>query len=266
MDPTPMKNLKTTLRSGISALALCGMASAGTDKTLVSWLALANTTQQGGSALTIQWGDRFDGIVFGETAAGKWMAGSENFSRIQRDQQANAVEQADSRTLVQMAIVYQGNRISICRNGERYAGYEADNIDLLSPKDNIAVFGLRHVGAATGQTFQGSIEEARIYDRALTLEELKTLGPNEPSEIKPWACWTFEKGRETDVSGRFPINTLSNGARIEGGRLVLDANGATLVAAAKAMPVNSDGSPRWRMICPRNPKLPPCRRPRRRIG
>ena len=156
MDPTPMKNLRTTLRSGISALALCGMASAGTDKTLVSWLALA----------------------------------------------------------------YQGNRISICRNGERYASYEAANIDLLSPKDNLTVFGLRHVGAATGQTFQGAIEEARIYDRALTLEELKTLGPNEPSEIKPWACWTFEKGRETDVSGRFPINTLSNGARIEGGRVV----------------------------------------------
>ncbi|MCF7674072.1 MAG: GH32 C-terminal domain-containing protein [Akkermansiaceae bacterium] len=235
-----MKELKTTFRIGISAFALCGVASAGTDKTLVSWLALANTTPQGGSALTIQSGQRFDGIVFGETAAAKWMAGSENFSRIQQDQQANAVEQADRGTLIQMAIVYQGNRISICRNGEHYASYEAANIDLLSPKDNIAVFGLRHVGAATGQTLQGAIEEARIYDRALTLEELKKLGPNEPSAIKPWACWTFEKGRETDVTGRFPINTLSNGARIEGGRLVLDANGATLVAAAKAMPVNSD--------------------------
>ena len=50
---------------------------AGTDKTLVSWVCLANTTQQGGSALTIQRGDPFDGIVFGEKEAGKWMAGSD---------------------------------------------------------------------------------------------------------------------------------------------------------------------------------------------
>jgi hypothetical protein len=59
---------------------LAGSAVAGpaltADKTLVSWVSLANTTQQGGSALTIQSGDRFDGIVFGERVAVKWMAGS----------------------------------------------------------------------------------------------------------------------------------------------------------------------------------------------
>ena len=36
------------------------------DKTLVSWAILDNTTQQGGSALTIQQDDQFDEIVFGE--------------------------------------------------------------------------------------------------------------------------------------------------------------------------------------------------------
>ena len=46
-----------------------GAALAGTDKTLVSWVILDNTTQQGGSALTIQRGDQFDGIVFGEKAS-----------------------------------------------------------------------------------------------------------------------------------------------------------------------------------------------------
>ena len=48
------------------------------DKTLVVWVAPANLTQRGGSALTITDGsDRFDGIVFGELAGAKWMAGSE---------------------------------------------------------------------------------------------------------------------------------------------------------------------------------------------
>ena len=71
--------------------------TAGTDKTLVSWVALANTTQQGGSALTIQSGKAFDGIVFGEAAPGKWMAGSDYLARTQRDQQANALEKADDK-------------------------------------------------------------------------------------------------------------------------------------------------------------------------
>ena len=175
--------MTTNLVISFATLALCGAAVAGTDKTLVSWVCLANTTQQGGSALTIQSGDRFDGIVFGESVAGKWMAGREVFARTQGDQQANAVEKADDKTLVQMAIVYQGNQISIYRNGEPYVSYEAGNIDLLSAKDNMAVFGLRHVGANTGQNLLGAIEDARIYDRALAVEEIKKLQPNQPSEI-----------------------------------------------------------------------------------
>ena len=213
-------------------LALCGAASAGVDKTLVSWVTLANTTQQGGSALTIQRSDRFDGIVLGEKAPGRWMAGSEFYSRTQGGQQANAAENADNKTLIQMAIVYQGKRVSIYRNGEAYASYEANNIDLLESRDNMAVFGLRHVGAAFGQTLQGAIEDARIYDRALTLEEIKQLVADKESAIKPYAWWTFENGKESDRMGRFPINDLTGGARIEGGRLVLDTTGATLIATA----------------------------------
>lgn len=208
-------------------------ASAGTDKTLVSWVTLANTIQQGGSALTIQAGDQFDGIVFGERASGKWMAGSNFFARTQGDQQANAVEKADSKTPIQMAIVYKGNQISICRNGEIYASYEAGNIDLLSPKDNVAVFGLRHLGAEVGRTLQGSIEDARIYDRALTADELKKLEPKKESAIKPYAWWTFEKDKETDRMGRFPVNNLTDGAKIEDGRLILLTQGATLIAATR---------------------------------
>ena len=63
------------------------IAAAGeeTDKTLVAWVIPANLNQQGGSALTIQSGDRFDAIVFGERARGRWMAGSNFFQRTQRE-------------------------------------------------------------------------------------------------------------------------------------------------------------------------------------
>jgi len=228
-----MKTNLLTALLGCATLAAGSAAAAGTDKTLVSWVCLANTSQQGGSALTIQCGDQFDGIVFGERVSGKWMAGSDTFKRTQGDQQANAVEKADDKTLIQMAIVFQGKQITLFRNGEPYASYEADNIDLLSAKDNMAVFGLRHQGTDSGQNLQGSIEDARIFDRALTVDEIKKLQPNQPSAIKPYAWWTFEKGQETDRMGRFPFNNLDGGAKIDGGRLVLETGASVLIAAAQ---------------------------------
>lgn len=236
-------SIKTIGLLAALAMSVIGSAActAATDKTLVSWVCLANTTQQGGSALTIQSGDRFDGIVFGEKVAGKWMAGSEGFTRTQADQQANAVENADDKTVVQMAVVYKGSQISIYRNGEPYVSYEASNEDLLKAP-NQAVFGMRHEGAGPTQTLKGSIEDARIYDKALSADEIKKLETNKESGIKPYAWWTFEKGMETDRMGRFPLNTLSGGAKIEGGRLVLASDGATLIAAGKAAhTVSPDG-------------------------
>ena len=51
------------------------------DKTLVVWASPADLDQKGGSVLTIEKpGEIFDGIVFGEVAASKWMAGSNAFS------------------------------------------------------------------------------------------------------------------------------------------------------------------------------------------
>ena len=143
---SPTRQTTPWLMLNLAALVHCGTAVADTDKTLVSWVSLANTTQQGGSALTIQRGDQFDAIVFGETAAGKWMAGSNNFSRTQREQQANAVETAGPDMLVQIAIVYEGEQIRFYRNGEAYAAYTTQNVDLVNVENHIAVFGLRHVG------------------------------------------------------------------------------------------------------------------------
>ena len=233
-------------------------SAAGTDKTLVSWVALANTTQQGGSALTIQRGEQFDGIVFGENTPGKWMAGSDLFSRAQRDQNTNAVEKADDKTLLQMAIVYRGNQVSIYRSGEPYASYEANNIELLGSQDDIVVFGLRHWGATTGQLLQGSIADARIYDRALSAGDIKKLEPKVESAIKPYAWWNFEKGKETDRMGRFPVNALGGGAKIEGGRLVLAGEGATLFASAKplTMQVEAINPPGSKPPVPETPARP----------
>ena len=202
--------------------AALGAQASPTDKTLVSWVTLDNTSQRGGSVLTIQQGAQFDGIVFGEISKGKWMAGSNGFARTETAQDGNAAEAADGNILIQMAIAYEGNRISIYRNGERYSSYATENIDLLSPEDNMSVFGLRHVGAATMDgRISGAIEDARIYDRALTAEEIKALKPNIQSAIKPYAWWDFEDDNASDKTGRFPHTLLEGGAKIENGKLVL---------------------------------------------
>jgi beta-fructofuranosidase len=208
--------------------------AATADKTLVAWVAPANLNQQGGSALTLQTGPQFDAIVFGERARGKWMAGSDNFRRTQKNQDANAVETAGPDTLVQMAIVYEGDDIRIYRNGEAYAAYETENVDLLNIENHIAVFGLRHVGAGTGTPLAGSIEDARIYGRALAAQEIQSLRPNEASEIKPLAWWDFEGETLTDRAGRFTHHAAVGGTKIKGGRLVLDGTGYLVAARSEA--------------------------------
>jgi beta-fructofuranosidase len=217
----------------LAGSAVVGPASA-TDKTLVAWVAPANLDQQGGSALTIQAGAQFDAIVFGERARGKWMAGSDSFSRTQKNQNANAAETAGTDALVQLAIVYQGNTIRLCRNGEVYAEYTAQNADLLNAENHIAVFGLRHIGASSGTPFAGAIEDARIYGRALTAQEVQSLKPNAASDTPPLAWWDFEGQTVKDRAGRFSHHALLQGATIKDGKLLLDGKGYLVAARSEA--------------------------------
>jgi len=202
--------------------------AAGTDKTLVSWVALSDKNVRAGSILTVQDGPVFDGIVFAELAVGKWMVGSDVYRRTKKEQADSPVEKADSKTLIQMAIVYKGDQISVYRNSKLYESHKAKNVDLLSRKSNIVVFGLRHVGGGSG-SIGGSIEDARIYDQALTADQIKSLAPNKDSSIKPYAWWDFEGKKAADRTGRYPHSKLSGGAKLVGGRLVL-GRGAMMVA------------------------------------
>jgi beta-fructofuranosidase len=224
-----MKPAISSIMIVFAVFSLCAAESAGTDKTLVVWVAPADLAHRGGSVLTIQSGDQFDGVVFGELQQGKWMAGSDFHKRTEKAQDKYVPETADSKTMVQMAIVYKGDEIRIYRNGQSYASYQAKNIDLLSPQNNIAVFGLRHVGAASGHIC-GAIEDARIYGKALTLDEIKSLLPNKKSEIKPYAWWDFEGDKVEDRTGRFTHSRMENGAKLMDGKLVLGEN-SVLVAA-----------------------------------
>jgi sucrose-6-phosphate hydrolase SacC (GH32 family) len=172
------------------------------DKTLVSWVTLHDINVDHGSILTIQHGSKFDGIVFGEIETGKWIAGSDHYNRTNQDMSDLIPETEESLgKMIQMAIVYEGNEIRIYRNGILYSKYKAENIDLLSQINNSVSFGIRHTGGSG--SISGDIEDARIYNQALTLKQLNGLKPNEASGIEPYAWWDFEGDEIIERTGRY---------------------------------------------------------------
>lgn len=205
------------------------IASIG-DKTLVAWVYLSTLDQQGGSVLTLDdLQSRFDGIVYGEIAARRWMGGSDTWQRTPKDQSGFPEESSDMNTCVQIAVVYEGNDVRLFRNGQAYTQYKIDTPLSFGP-ESVAVLGLRHLEAGAPAYLEGAIEDARIYDRPLSGEQIAQLKPGETSDPEPLAWWSFRDGRAADRMGRFPETLLAGNARIDGGRLVLDGEDSYLVA------------------------------------
>jgi hypothetical protein len=213
------------------------------DKTLVAWVSPANLTQRGGSVLTINDGSGpFDGIVFAERARGKWMASSENFNRTGKPQSDTPPETAGPDTAVQIAIVYRGDEVTVYRNGQEYSRHtmivEPHPFDL---ENSVIVIGPRHLAPFT-DFFAGAVEDARIYDRALTAEQIAALRPEAEGEIKPWAWWSFDDAGAKDKMGRFAHTRLFGGAKVEDGRLILDGESGSFYAASRPVLLPAAGA------------------------
>ena len=197
------------------------------DKTLVAWVRLADLDQRGGSVLTIEHSDslQFDGIIFGEKAQRRWMPGSDGFARTPGTQDGWAEETAAPDAVVQMALVFKGTNGTLFRNGAPYASYTVPN-PLEFPSGSSLLIGLRHTMAAPGNSrFHGRVLDARLYDCALTAQQLGELKPDAESGPKPIAWYDFAGGSVRDRTGTFPDGVLFGGARIENGELVLEGDG-----------------------------------------
>ncbi len=221
------------------------------DKTLVVWVAPANLAQRGGSVLTLDDGrDRFDGVVFAELAPAKWMAGSDAYQRTQKEQAEFSEETADPKTFVQIAIVYQGQQVSVYRNGMRYSQHRMADAPLeFGPACRVNI-GKRHRSQTDSAHFAGAIDDARVYDQALTPDQIAALKPNVASGPKPWAWWSFDDKEAKDRAGRFQVTELTGGAKVEDGKLLLDGkSGQFLCATGKEIP--------WAYETPSWPANPP---------
>ena len=145
-----------------------------TTKTLEAWVAVSDLQQRGGGVMTIQTpnGVVFDSIVFGERDARQWLAGSNGFQRTTPF--AGPQETSSSDQLVHIAISYHADgRIVGYRNGERYGKtYNMGKPMVFSSGKTIVSFGVRHLPATGNRMFHGRIDRAKLYDRALSDDEI----------------------------------------------------------------------------------------------
>jgi len=145
------------------------------EKTMEAWVMLENLDQRGGGVMTLQddRGDVFDSIVFAEKRAGCWVPGSDYFRR-SRNLDAPAETEAATR-MVHVAIVYESNgKVAAYRDGRRLgAPYQSEGPAKFESGRSEILFGLRHGTSAGGnRVLQGRIYRARLYDRALSAEEI----------------------------------------------------------------------------------------------
>lgn len=143
-------------------------------KTLEAWVQLDDLKQRGGGVVTVQEnnGGVFDSIVFGERKAGHWVAGSD---RGNRSEDFDGNEEADAANrVVHVAIVYQGDgTISGYRDGKPYGRTfrKASGVIFEAEKGQV-LLGCRHGAPRGNHGLRGKIFRARVYDRALSAEEI----------------------------------------------------------------------------------------------
>ena len=144
------------------------------EKTLEAWVQLGTLEQGGGAAISVQTTDGvvFDAIVFAEREPRRWMAGSNNFLRTSAFD--GAEETAAQKQFVHIAIVYsKDGTITAYRDGEPYGrGYRPGDLQNYATGVAQVLFGLRHGPPGGNRLLNGRIERARLYDRALTGDEV----------------------------------------------------------------------------------------------
>ncbi|MCB9941286.1 MAG: DUF1553 domain-containing protein [Planctomycetaceae bacterium] len=205
------------------------------EKTLEAWVLVPNLDQTGGGAISIQQtnGGVFDAIVFGEREPQRWMAGSNGFVRTQSfsgtEETAAAIEP------VHVAIVYsKDGTITGYRNGQIYGKpYQSGGLVSFKAGESQVIFGLRHSPPGGNRFLTGTIERARLYDRALS-----------PAEVAASAGTTSDYIPEAEVVANLSIEQQLERSQLQFEREQLESqrsryNESTVYAVAPRPPETS---------------------------
>ena len=152
------------------------------EKTLVVWIAIEDLNVTTGSPLAIQAtnSDRFDAIVYAESQAGRFMPGSSNWFRTENFNPG--FQETETNQLVCMAITYADEsgslKVTGYRNGAEIGNYNKGSLVSWNSSDAQIMFGPRHTHPTNGTAYgevDMLVEEARIYNRALTPSEIEAI-------------------------------------------------------------------------------------------
>ena len=152
------------------------------EMTLMSWISLDSlNTDQNGSAITLDKVsiDQFNGIIYSERLARRWMNGSSHFRRT--EDFPDGVEEKKVGEMVFIAITYEddgGNyKVTGYRNGESLGSYTKGVLKTWPKGDAEILWGKRHTGAGINGPghLNAHIEESRIYSVPLTQKEIQSL-------------------------------------------------------------------------------------------
>ena len=162
-----------------------------TEKTLISWVSLATPNQGGGSALSIVnlASQEFDAVDYGERVPHQWISGSDYFNRTLANNGGAAVTDSSYHML---AYSYASSGITIYLDGASYANAGAFSPQLFNQPDYL--IGLRHqaAGGFNGNGYlAGSVDQASVYNRALSASDVATLYAEGPSAVPEPASWAL---------------------------------------------------------------------------
>ena len=159
------------------------------ERTLEAWVSLDTLDQGGGGVITVETGNgnEFDAIVYAERQTRRWAGGSEFFRR-GRDLTAAEDETTPAGELVHVALTFKADgEIALYRNGKPYGtphtpASGAAGVHTYRPGDGRLLFGRRHTGGGKAY-LKGAVEEARLYDHALSPSDIAAshaAGPDTP--------------------------------------------------------------------------------------
>ena len=147
------------------------------EKTMETWVQVNPGQQQCGAPVSLfkPIDATFDAIVYAELEKNRWMAGSDFFRRTKSFQSTDTLE-PEPNTWVHLAITYHANgNITGYRDGKPYGQtYQSSGLLPFEAGQSRVLVGCRLEPAGGNKMFTGTIAQVRIYDRALTLEEVKS--------------------------------------------------------------------------------------------
>jgi hypothetical protein len=133
---------------------------------------LQDLDQRGGGLMGIQGqGDFFDTIVIGERQNRHWISGSNGFSRTE-DFPESTAETLTQETLHLVMTYADDGTTTLYRNGQPYGKPFQKGAATFPGDQSSVLFGLRHLPPADRKMLSVSIDQARLYDRTLTAEEV----------------------------------------------------------------------------------------------